>query len=390
MRTISRRHFLLTTSAALTAATAFHKLLSWPQIQPGPYIPGEAGMIVRSARFFDLEMPPEFFDSWITPVPHFFVRNHMHEPVTFDAASWQLTVSGEVDKPLTLRLADLEKIAPHAVTNTLECAGNGRAFQQPHVPGIQWQKGAVGNARFSGPRMRDVLQRAGIKPDGKHVMFHGLDEVPGKVPPFMRSIPIEKALDDDTLIATHMNGAALTKHHGFPARALVPGWIGSASCKWLSEIKVLDKEFDGPFMTPGYRMPNHPIKPGDPLNLDDSHVVTALNVKSIIAAPTDGSTAKTRAVHVHGAAWAGEAEITKVEISTDAGGTWTPAQLSRDQAKYAWRLWSYVWKVPKAGDYTIMSRATDSQGRVQPATAEWSPGGYLYNAIDQVKVHVQV
>jgi DMSO/TMAO reductase YedYZ molybdopterin-dependent catalytic subunit len=220
-------------------------------------------------------------------------------------------------------------------------------------------------------------------------MFHGLDEVPGKVPPFIRSIPIDKASDGDTLIATQMNGAALAKHHGFPARALVPGWIGAASCKWLSEIKVLDKEFDGNFMKVGYRMPNHPLKPGDQLNVEDSHPVTALNVKSVIAAPTDGSTVKTRALHIQGAAWAGEAEITKVEISTDAGTTWQPAQLTRDRARYAWRLWSYLWKAPRAGEYMIMSRATDSQGRVQPATAEWNPSGYLYNAIDQVKVHVQ-
>jgi sulfite oxidase len=387
MRMTSRRDFLVAASAGLAAAAA-RPFLSWAE-QEGVYIPGEEGMIVRSARFFDLEMPPEFFDTWITPVPHFFVRNHMHEPSTLDASSWRLTVSGEVEKLLTLSLAELTKMAPHSVTNTLECAGNGRAFQQPHTPGIQWQKGAVGTARFTGPRLRDLLERAGLKSTGKHVMFHGLDEVPGKVPPFIRSIPIEKASDGDTLIATQMNGAALSKHHGFPARALVPGWIGAASCKWLSEIKVLDKEFEGNFMKPGYRMPNHPLKPGEPLNVDDSHVVTALNVKSVIAAPVDGSMMKSRAVHVLGVAWAGATDITKVEISTDAGTTWQRAQLGREQAKYAWRMWSYVWRIPKPGEYTIMSRATDSQGRVQPATAEWNPGGYLYNAIDQVKVRVE-
>ena len=186
-----------------------------------------------------------------------------------------------------------------------------------------------------------------------------------------------------------MNGAPLTKHHGFPARALAPGWVGAASCKWLNEIRVLTQEFDGNFMKPGYRMPNHPLKPGDPLNVDDSHVITSLNVKSVISAPLDGSTSRARVLHVHGAAWAGEAEVSKVEISTDAGAHWQAAQLRGEQAKYAWRLWSYLWKAPKAGEYTIMSRATDSQGRVQPATAEWNPSGYLYNAIDQVKVHVQ-
>jgi len=388
MGIMTRRDFVIRVPAGLAAATVLRPWIAAAAEEQDVVIPGEEGMIVRSARFFDLEMPPEFADSWITPVPHFFVRNHMHEPASLDAGTWQLTVSGEVEKPLTLTLADLTKMRPHSVVNTLECAGNGRAFQQPHVPGIQWQKGAVGNARFTGPRLRDVLERAGVKPTGKHVMFHGLDEVPGKVPPFIRSVPIEKASDGDTLIALQMNGAALSRHHGFPARALVPGWIGAASCKWLSEIKVLDKEFDGNFMKPGYRMPNHPLKPGEPLNVDDSHAVTGLNVKSLISAPLDGSTLKSRAVHIHGMAWAGEAEIIKVEVSTDAGATWRPAQLGREQAKYAWRMWSYVWKAPKAGDYAIMSRATDLQGRVQPATAEWNPSGYLYNAIDQVKVRV--
>ena len=153
------------------------------------------------------------------------------------------------------------------------------------MPGVQWGKGAVGNARFTGVRLRDLLQRGGVKPTGKHVMFRGADEVPGNVPPFIRSIPIEKALDEDTLIALDMNGAPLTKHHGFPARAMVPGWIGAASCKWLTEIKVLDKEFIGNFMSPGYRVPNQPVKPGDAVKPEDTHPVTSLNVKSLIAAP---------------------------------------------------------------------------------------------------------
>jgi sulfite oxidase len=384
---ISRRDFLKSTSAALAVAGVMHPLLSWGT-DDSVVVPGKDGMIVRSLRFVDLEMPPEYANSFITPVPHFFVRNHMHEPSTLEAADWSLTIGGEVEKPLTLSLADLAKLEPHTVTNTLECAGNGRAFQSPRVPGVQWQRGAVGTARFTGPRLRDVLQRAGVKPTGKHVMFHGLDEVPGKVPPFIRSIPLEKATDADTLIALQMNSAALTKHHGFPARALVPGWVGAASCKWLSEIRVLDKEFDGNFMNPGYRMPNQPIKPGETVKPEDTHPVTALGVKSIIASPTDGASLKSRSIHIQGVAWAGEGDITSVEISTDGGASWQAAQLGKDHAHYAWRLWSYAWKAPKSGDYAIRSRATDSQGRTQPEIAVWNPSGYLYNAIDQVKIHV--
>lgn len=391
----SRRDFLQQISAAALFAGAAPQVLisalhgADPPLLPAQSapVPGEQDMLLRSFRFVDLETPVEYFDSWLTPVPHFFVRNHMHEPVELDANTWRLSVGGEVDKPLTLNLADLSKFATHEVVNTLECAGNGRGLFRPQVPGIQWGKGAVGTALFSGPRMRDVLQRAGVKSTGKHVMFRGLDEIPGKVPPFIRSIPIEKALDGDTLIATHMNSSPLTKHHGSPARALAPGWIGAASCKWLTEIKVLDSEFAGNFMNPGYRFPNQPVKPGEPVKPEDTHVLTALGVKSVIAGPSDGASLKAGKITVHGAAWAGEAEIARVEISTDGGASWNPARLGKDQARYAWRLWSHDWK-PASGDYTIMSRATDARGRVQPATAAWNPSGYLNNVIDQVKIHV--
>ena len=382
---ILRRDFL--TAASGVAAAVLLPRFTWAT-DPTVEVPGKAGMIVRSARFLDLEMPPEFFASWLTPVPHFFVRNHMHEPSTLDAERWRLSVGGGVENPFSVSLSDLAKLEPRTVTNTLECAGNGRGFQQPKVPGVQWQRGAVGTARFAGPLLRDLLQRAGVRATGKHVMFRGLDEVPGKVPPFIRSIPIEKAMDQDTLIATHMNGASLARHHGFPARALVPGWIGAASCKWLTEIKVLDQEFEGNFMKPGYRLPNHSISPGGEVNPEDTHPITSLGVKSVIAQPGDGASLKSRALNIHGAAWAGETAITRVEISVDGGTTWHGARLGPQQSRYAWRLWDYAWNAPKAGEYTIMSRATDDQGRTQPQTAAWNPSGYLFNAIDQVNIHV--
>lgn len=350
-------------------------------------IPGEDGMIVRSFRFVDLETPVHDLNSWLTPVPHFFVRNHMHEPSELNARDWRLTIGGEVDKPVTLTLEELSKLTPHSVVNTLECAGNGRGLYRPQVPGVQWGKGAVGTASFSGPRLREILQRAGIRSTGKHIMFRGLDEVPGKVPPFIRSIPLEKALDADTLVATRMNGAPLTKHHGFPARALVPGWVGSASCKWLTEIKVLTSEFEGNFMNPGYRLPNLPVKPGEAVKPEETHPITGLNVKSVITGPPDGAQLKAGRVRVHGAAWAGEAEIVKVEVSVDGGTTWSSATLGHEQARYAWRLWSYEWAAA-SGEHTVLSRATDSQGRTQPASAVWNPSGYLYNAVDQVHIHV--
>ncbi len=385
----TRRHFLKQISSAALITGAWPAIPSWarPAQDQTITLGGEDGMILRSARFLDLETPVEYFNTWLTPVPHFFVRNHMHEPSELDAGTWSLTIGGEVEKSVTLKLNDLLKLPLHSIVNTLECAGNGRGLHRPQVPGIQWGKGAVGTARFSGPRLHDVLDHAGIKPPGKHVMFRGLDEVPGKVPPFIRSIPLEKALESDTLIATHMNGSPLTRHHGFPARALVPGWIGAASCKWLTEIKILAAEFVGNFMSPGYRFPNQRMNPGDAVKPEDTHPLTALSVKSVISGPLDGSGIKPGTVAIHGAAWAGEAGIAKVEISTDNGTTWRAAKLGHDSAHYAWRLWSYDW-IAKSGDHSILSRATDTQGRVQPDVALWNPGGYLYNAVDQVKIHV--
>jgi len=385
----SRRTFFKQISGAALAAGAA-PVFAWAfpdKTESTISLPGEDGMIVRSSRFVDLETPVEYLNSWLTPVPHFFVRNHMHEPSELDPTTWKLSIGGEVEKPLTLSLSQLQKLETHSVVNTLECAGNGRGFHRPQVPGIQWGKGAVSTAKFTGPCLRDVLHQAGLKSSGKHVMFRGLDEIPGKVPPFVRSIPIEKALDSDTLIATHMNGAPLTKHHGLPARALVPGWIGAASCKWLTEIKVLDSEFVGNFMNPGYRLPNQPVKPGDVVKPEDTHVVTSLNVKSVISGPIDGSTLRPGKISVHGAAWAGEADVAKVEVSTDGGTSWKPATLGKEQSRYAWRLWQHEFAA-KAGEYSVLSRATDTQGRVQPESPVWNPSGYLFNAIDQVKIHV--
>lgn len=389
----SRRDFLKDAALALTAAVG-RPALAWPvdpaQAGEAPLVNGKDGMIVRSLRFLDLEMPPEYANSWITPVEHFFVRNHMFEPTPVKPREWKLTVSGEVENPLILSLADLSRLEQHSVVNTLECAGNGRAFHNPKAPGIQWQRGAVGTARFQGPRLASIFQRAGVKSSGKQVMFRGLDQVPGNVPPFIRSIPIAKASDGDTLVATHMNHRPLPLHHGFPARALVPGWIGAASCKWLTEIKVLDREFDGNFMKPGYRYPNQPVAPGATVSPEDTHPLTALTVKSMIAGPLDGARVRGRVSEIHGVAWAGEADVVKVEVSSDGGATWSAAALGNEQSRYAWRLWSHRWQPAKSGDYVISSRATDSRGRVQPETAAWNPSGYLYNAVDKVNVHVEI
>jgi DMSO/TMAO reductase YedYZ molybdopterin-dependent catalytic subunit len=386
---IARRDFLRTTLFT-GAALAVGCSELWPSpLQAQALVPGKETMIVRSLRYFDLEMPTDQLRSWVTPTPLFFVRNHMAEPYALDLEAWRLRVTGEVERPLTLGYTELSKMAQASVVNTLECAGNGRGFFQPHVPGVQWQRGAVGNARWSGIPLHALLEQARLTKTARHVAFLGLDEPPSKVPQFIRSIPIEKAMHPDTLVATHMNGARLLKHHGFPARALVPGWVGAASVKWLAEIRVLDSEFVGNFMKPGYRLPRSPVHSAEELKSVETYPLTALNVKSIIARPVDGSSIKLGPAGLSGAAWAGENEVQQVEVSTDGGRSWDPAALGRDHARYAWRLWSFAWQPKSPGEYVLMSRATDSAGRTQPATAFWNPSGYLWNAVDQVKVRVE-
>ena len=352
-------------------------------------VPGKERLIVRSLRFYDLETPANLLDSFITPVNLFFVRNHMSEPLTFNADAFRLKVTGSVEHPLELKLSDLTQMEAATVTNTVECAGNGRAFYEPHVPGVQWQRGAVGNARWSGPRLKDVLDRAGVMKSATFVAFIGLDQTPRQVPQFIRGIPIDKAMDPDTLLAMRMNGTPLTKHHGYPVRALTPGWLGAASCKWLTEIRVMDKEFEGNFMKPGYRMPVNPVAPGGDI-VGDTQPITRLNVKSIFTRPIDGREVKVgQAVPLAGLAWAGDADVTKVEISDDDGRTWNPATLGRDHAKYAWRQWDYGWKATSAGAHIIKVRASDSIGRVQPDQPGWNPSGYLWNGIERLKFYVK-
>lgn len=391
---LARRDFLWSSARLLGAAALAGPSLTLAQLGwPGPMLAqdvvnGKEKMIVRSARYLDLEMPVHLLDSWLTPVELFYVRNHLPLPGV-NLAEWRLTVTGEVERPLELKFADLEKLEPASVTNTMECAGNGRSFYHPRVPGIQWTRGGVGNAVFSGPRLADVLRRAGVKPSGKHVAFNGLDEPPGKVPDFIRSIPIDKALHQDTLLATKMNSAPLTIEHGFPVRALVPGWLGAASVKWLIEIKLIEREFEGNFMKPGYRFPMRAVPPGGEISPDETATITGLPVKSIIAVPGDGSHWKLGPIRIHGAAWAGESDVTRVDVSTDQGRTWQAAHLGSEKARYAWRLWEYNWKPPAPGSYVVMSRASDSAGRTQPEQPAWNPSGYLWNVIDKVQIHVE-
>ncbi|HEV3482371.1 MAG TPA: sulfite oxidase [Candidatus Acidoferrales bacterium] len=351
---------------------------------------GDDGMIVYSQQYLTLEMPMSLLNSWITPVESFFVRNNLLMPAAVDPSVWTLSITGEVERSLTINFHDFTQLATSKVINTIECAGNSRVNFQPAIGGVRWGRGAVGNAAFEGPSLAAVLRLAGLKPTAKHVAFRGLDIIPPGASEFIRSIPIEKATERSTLLATKMNDSPLTPSHGFPARALVPGWIGSASIKWLQEIRVLSHEFHGFYMDPGYRIP---VASGSGAESGPVKTIslTSLRVKSIIAQPVDGAVLELpprRPLTIRGASWAGESAIARMEVSTDGGRTWHPAVLGPNHSKYAWRLWHYDWHPVEPGSYLILSRATDSAGRVQPMEPRWNPGGYLWNGVD--KIHVQI
>src|SRR5262245_23445310 len=367
---ISRRKFLSVTAATLLL----------------PQNPVE--MIVRSGRPEDLEMPPAGFDDFITPTEHFFVRSHTSVPQV-DIADWRLKIEGHVEMPLALTLDDLRKMPSYELIGILECAGNGRAFYDPPVAGLQWTTGAVGNGRWRGVRLADVLQRAGIKSGAIEILFDGADVPLGTMADFQRSIPLKKALDPNTLLAYEMNGETLPVKHGFPLRAVIPGWAGDSWTKWMTSIRVLNEEFSGFWMKNAYLYPKKPAPPGAVVPPEAMLPVTSLRVKSAIAVPDNGARVEAdKRVVVRVAAWSGDSgPITAVDVSTDRGRTWRPARLTGEATKFGWRLWEFPWTPANDGHSTVFVRARDASGDVQPVVPEWNPSGYLWNAIARVDLN---
>ena len=342
-------------------------------------------MIARSPRPADLEMPLDAFHEWITPVDRFFIRCHTYFPERANLSDWRLKVDGVVNQPLTLTMDDLKKLPRVELVGVLECAGNGRSFYQPRVAGTQWAFGSVGNGRWAGVRFRDVLQKAGLKDSAKQILLDGSDTPLGTMPKFQRTVPVEKALDPDTLLAYDMNGSPLPDEHGFPLRLIASGWAGDSWVKWLQHVEVLDHEFEGFWMKTAYRHPPNHVEPGAAVDAAQMVPVTNINVKSVIATP--GNWVKPGRVRISGTAWSNSSPVTKVDVSVDGGNTWKPAKLGRDQSRYAWRLWDLEWQAP-AGKHTLIARATNAAGQTQPLREEWNPSGYLWNVAQPVEVEV--
>ena len=343
-------------------------------------------MLVLSSRPEDAEMPLDGFLQWLTPVDRFFVRTHAYTPEAPALSDWRLKIDGVVDHPLSLSMDDIKQLPRVELVSVLECAGNGRNFYQPHVPGSQWSFGAVGNARWTGVRLRDVLAKAGVKDSAQRILLDGFDVPLGKMPDFQRTVELKKAVDPDTMLAYEMNGAPLPIQHGFPLRLIVPGWAGDSWVKWLQHIEVIDHEFEGFWMKTAYRHPKQAVERGTAVDPKDMIPVTDLNVKSVIATPLS-TWIKPGHVAIRGTAWSNSSPVSRVEVSTDGGNSWKQAKLGHEKGRYAWRLWQFEWKA-SPGTYTLMARATNEAGEAQPLEEQWNPSGYLWNVVHRVGVEV--
>lgn len=363
---VNRRTFLRDTAAmALPLLSAVNGSLG--MADPGSDSSSYPRLIMREKEPENLEFPFASLDSFITPNERFYVRNHFAVP-KLEAKTWRLIVEGAVERPLELALDALTKMPSHTQIALLECAGNGRGFLTPKAQGVQWELGAVGNAEWTGVPLVAVLDRAGVQKGAVEIILEGADEgevksdpkSPGKIR-FARSLPLEKARKPEVLLAYRMNGKELTPAHGFPVRVIVPGWYGMASVKWLTRIVVTDRPFQGFFQTLHYTCFDRYR------GLPTLVPITEMEVKAEIARPARNEVVPAKTTYrIHGAAWAGESEATKVEVSTDGGTTWAEARLLDKAVPLSWRFWEYDWQTPaQTGAVTVMARATDKRGRVQ-------------------------
>jgi DMSO/TMAO reductase YedYZ molybdopterin-dependent catalytic subunit len=341
-----------------------------------------SGLVVNGAEPLNCETPPPALGGDVTPTARFYRRNHFPIPL-LDEAKWRLDVSGLVDRPLSLSLHDLTHLPAQTMLVTLECAGNGRAEFQPPAPGVQWGVGAVSTAEWTGPLLADVLERAGIRPGGREVIFGGADggAVDGAAGPvrFERSLTVADAVESGALLAYAMNGRPLPARHGYPLRLVVPGWYAVASVKWLTDIRVIDEPFEGFFQA------HHYVYEWSRGGTTVAEPVRLQQVRALITRPEAGQELGGGALVVRGVAWSGAAPITRVEVSL-AGGRWQKARLVGVAPAHGWQQWEFLVTGLPPGETSIRARATDSAGQVQPDQPEWNGLGYGANFIHEVRI----
>lgn len=356
----------------------------------------DSGMVVLNDRPWNIEARAHLLDDRITPNKFMFVRNNGLIPESVNRDTWTLTISGEsAVSPKAYTFGELmTRFEKHTYQLTLECGGNGRSEFDPPASGNQWTVGAVSCARWTGIRLRDVLQDAGIKPNAVYIGYHAADVHLSRDPkkePISRGIPLEKALQDETLIAFQMNGADIPMIHGYPLRLVAGGWPASTSGKWLKEISIRDRVHDGEKMGgSSYRIPCEPVEPGTKVKDEDMCIIESMPVKSLITFPRSGALLKNgELLQIRGHAWAGEREVAGMHYSVDFGASWKRCSLEKPVNRLAWQHFSADVTLPGKGYYEVWAKAEDSEGIAQPMVLPgWNPKGYLNNACHRIAVKV--
>ena len=421
----SDRRKLLQTLGASTVAMAFQQIFGAPRLAaqepsgpkptpeftgpgPNPYwnSPGEivtyaqkAPLILLTDRPVQLETQRRNFISAFTPNEAFYVRWHLPVlPNTVDLKDWRLRVDGNVERPLALGFAELmSRFKAVSVAAVNQCSGNSRSRFQPRLPGGQWGNGAMGNALWTGVRLREILDAAGLKSGSLQVQFEGLDKGMGPrgfgSNRFLKSLDFNNPVLDECIVAYSMNHEPLPMLNGFPVRLVVPGFFATYWMKGLSSVRVLDQPDDNFWMKTGYRVPDTPGNSTTPEEMKSGKVTTVpiarMPVRSFLISP-DGSTKVPAGfpLWLQGIAFSGYGGVRKVEVSADGGAHWRDAQLGEDFGPFSFRTWSSDWTPQRAGKYSLAVRATDAKGNVQPDKPIWNPGGYEWNKIESQEIVV--
>jgi sulfite dehydrogenase len=372
-------------SVTMPFANGARTLVQFPQKRP---------LILLTTRPPQLETPFSVFnDDILTPNDAFFVRYHLSQvPTSIDPDKFTLAVKGKVNSPLTLSLAELKsKYEAVELVAVNQCSGNGRGFSAPRVAGGQMGNGAMGNARWKGVRLKEILTKAGVAAGAKQVTFNGLDTpVVDKIPDFIKALEVDQAMDEDTLLAYEMNGEPLPMLNGYPLRLVVPGYFGTYWVKHLNEITVVDENYNGYWMDPAYRIPDNPcacIEPGT--TPKKTKPIARYNVRSFITSLNEGDKLGAgQNLKVRGIAFDGGYGISQVLFSEDGGKNWRQAELGKDLGKYSFREWTIPFVPQRTGVYELKVKATNRIGQSQPDEPLWNPPGYMRNVIETVKVTV--
>jgi DMSO/TMAO reductase YedYZ molybdopterin-dependent catalytic subunit len=359
------------------------RLVTFPQKRP---------LILLTMRPPQLETPFSVFNgSVLTPNDAFFVRYHLAGiPTAIDPEEFRVAIKGKVNSPLSLSLDELKtKFEPVEVVAVNQCSGNGRGFSNPRVAGGQLGNGAMGNARWKGVRLKDVLGKAGVAAGARQVTFNGLDQpVLEKTPDFIKALDVDHALDGNVMLAYQMNGEDLPMLNGYPLRLIVPGYYGTYWVKHVNEITVLDEAFDGFWMSAAYRIPNNLcgcVEPGT--TSSSTRPIARLNVRSFITSLAEGDRIPVgRPLTVRGIAFDGGYGVDAVWFSEDGGKTLRAATLGQDYGKCAFREWTSSFTPQRAGAYALQACAANRIGQSQPQTALWNPAGYMRNVVETLRV----